>query len=139
MVSELGVENAEEYKSWKLKEKPKSHYGSRIVFATFKGQSDYVCSSDLSLGDALRLYNEINCTKTESASDSLSVTEAVQVNENQALHVAAGLLRKCMATIKDSATAYEARSMDMYDTAYIIDAMAMLQALDESKFSYLKD
>ena len=69
----------------------------------------------------------------------MSVTEAVQVNENQALHVAAGLLRKCMATIKDSATAYEARSMDMYDTAYIIDAMAMLQALDESKFSYLKD
>ena len=61
-----GVNDTEAYRSWKLKERLENHYRDRIVFISRTGQPDPVCSSTVTLGDALNKVIISHHTTTES-------------------------------------------------------------------------
>lgn len=56
-LSQMGIQK--EVYSWKLKDKLKNHFGDRLAFIEQRGQSDLVCSSTITVGDALKKAAEL--------------------------------------------------------------------------------
>ena len=56
---DLGACGAEQYTSWKLKERLTKHYGYQLVCITLNGCTDIVCSSSVTLGDALKKISSV--------------------------------------------------------------------------------
>ena len=54
------------YPSWKLKEKLKKHFNDELLFIAQAGKSDLVCSSEVSVGDALKKIATLNIRINES-------------------------------------------------------------------------
>ena len=96
--------------SWTLKKRLKNYFGDKLVFIHQSGKSDIVCSSDITVGTALRkatelqdqLQNEDDVHQTQYDCDST----LCQDDEVQILHKAAGILRHCMADISYSGEYY---------------------------------
>lgn len=95
--------------SWKLKERLKKHFGDRLVFIEQRGQSDLVCSSMVTVGDALKKAADLNRhVQSQEEMEMLTFSsENSDLDERSVLHSAAGILRDKMATIKDSQLFYE--------------------------------
>ena len=104
---DLGVEQAQAYTAWKLKERLNKHYGDQLVCVTLHGRTDIICSSSVTLGDALKkvssLHEDMEATEY---GDLASTEECNPVNEEQILHTAAGILRKHMASTKHTTDVY---------------------------------
>lgn len=49
-----------DYPSWKLKEKLRKHFQDWLVFIAQVGKSDLVCSSEVTVGDALKKFSVMN-------------------------------------------------------------------------------
>lgn len=92
LLKARGIDDTEAYRSWKLKERLKNHYRDRIVFISRTGQSDLVCSSVVTLGDALKKVNQLQVIVDEKA--ECEVGDIVEECDNTILHMAAGIIRK---------------------------------------------
>lgn len=53
------------YPSWKLKEKLKKHFRDKLLFIAQPGMSDLVCSSEVTIGDALKKVSVLNIQISE--------------------------------------------------------------------------
>ena len=69
------LESGRHVYSWKLKEKLNQHFQGEIVFIERRGLSDIVCSSEVTVGDALRKASELheNIQEDEMYTYGLSV------------------------------------------------------------------
>lgn len=102
-----GITNAEQYKTWKLKERLVKHYGDKIVCLTFDGRTDIICSSSVTVGDALRKAMSLQSTTDEPEYEDIpSHVPLATESEMQTLHTAAGILRKHMAEIEHDGKMY---------------------------------
>lgn len=99
-LSALNVPDAEKYRSWKLKEKLKRHFGDKLVFIERRGLSDIVCSRSMSVGVALSKAALIPETENELELEDMS-SEPVHLDDGQILHMAAAVLRNKMRTIQE--------------------------------------
>lgn len=106
----LGSSGASEtnYASWKLKQKLKAFYGERLSFIQRPGLTDLVCSSSVTVGDALKKASELQSELEESDRPMIEDESVnfVQDNENLILHRAAGILRERMRTIETKRDEY---------------------------------
>ena len=137
-----------EIHSWKLKNKLKQYFKGELVFLEQPGHSDIVCSSSMTVGDALKkaavLQNIINTT-TETELDDIGSQHSteIEVDEQQVLHTAAGILRREMSFIQDSSQFYESSSkISMqhcadYVPAKLYDFITWL--VDEKKYNDVSD
>ena len=89
---EKGVKDAYRYKSWKLKDKLKAHYGDRLLFVHINGESNVVCSSELSVGTVISKVVALKKVKEDNEEEEhqLQVGGSIQMNDSQVLHTAAG-------------------------------------------------
>ena len=95
ILHSVGVNDPGSYRSWKLKEKLKSHFGDRIIFISRAGKSDLVCSKELSLGDVLTRLNNLNLKSAEEGTDfEFSSNDDNDESDLLTLHKAAGIIRK---------------------------------------------
>ena len=68
------------YPSWKLKEKLKKRFDDKLLFIAQAGKSDLVCSSEVSIGDALKNVATLNIQINESGECEFASTYEVRVN-----------------------------------------------------------
>ena len=134
--------------SWKLKIKLKQYFKNEMVFLEQPGQSDIVCSSSMTVGDALwkaaALQNIVNMTM-EPESDGIDCQRSVdiKVDEQHILHSAAGILRREMSHVQDSSQFYESSTkISMkhcadYVPPKLYDFISWL--LDEKKYNNVTD
>lgn len=87
------------YASWKLKEKLPNHDKHKLVFVERPGKSDLVCSSNLPIGLAMREAARLKEKETKE-SDTVHLECHPAMSETHILHVAAGVLRKTTAEVK---------------------------------------
>ena len=100
ILHSVGVNDADSYRSWKLKEKLKSHFGDRIIFISRAGKSDLVCSKELSLGDVITRLNNLNLKSAEEGTDfEFSSNDDNDESDLLTLHKAAGIIRKNIANV----------------------------------------
>ena len=97
---DIGVTDAQQYSSWKLKTKLKNYYGNRLIFVQRRGQSDLVCSGNMTIGDAFQQASHMETDEDIEFSDLHSAKD--QLDEYQILHMAAAILRSHMSNITDS-------------------------------------
>ena len=97
----MDVEHADHYSSWKLKHKIRNKYGDKIVFIERSGLSDLVCTSSMTVGDALK-----KSARLEENADFIEYpdisTSTKQSDERKILHNAAAIIRNAMLHIKDT-------------------------------------
>ena len=110
-LCEMGVTDAQNYSSWKLKTKLKNYYGDRIIFFQQRGQSDLICSENMSIGDAFRQASNMNTGEDIEFSDLPSIQG--QPDEYNVLHMAATILRSHLTSIKDSESYISSMDMDL--------------------------
>ena len=97
--------------SWKVKSKLQNHFEDRIVFIERSGCSDLICSSTVTVGDALRKASDLQTSQQEDNDECLeSEPNTRHLNEVEVLHAAAGILRKQMAEINESKHHYDPSS-----------------------------
>ena len=93
--------------SWKLKAKLRNHFADRIVFIERRGVSDLVCSSTVTVGDALCKASELQNLQQEDDTECFDKPETSDIDEIQLLHTAAGILRRQMSDIAESRRHYD--------------------------------
>lgn len=98
--------DAAKYASWKLKEKLLKHYKDKLVFVERPGKSDLVCSTNLPIGLAMREAALLKENETKE-SDTVNLECHPTMTETNILHMAAGVLRKTMAEVKQDAGFYK--------------------------------
>ena len=104
---ELGASNAQQYTAWKLKERLRKHFGDQLVIVTFDSSTDIICSSAVTLSDALRKASALQNTDEETEyKDIVDAVPPTPLEEMQILHTAFGILRKHMAGITCSTDMY---------------------------------
>ena len=94
--------------SWRLKKRLINYFGDRLVFIDRIGKSNIVCSSDVTVGTALRKASELK-EQLENEDDILqmqSISDSSPDDENIVLYRAASILRHSMAEISDSGEYY---------------------------------
>lgn len=109
-IQALGTDDSS-YSSWKLKKRLVHHFGEKLVFIERRGKSDIVCSSKMTVGDALAkasLLNENNDIEYEDLT-----MENACIDENQVLHMAADILRQKMSNIHDADSYISALDLDI--------------------------
>jgi len=110
---EMGIpqQEAQQYSTWKLKQRLKGYFQGKLSFIERSGYSDLLCSSSITVGDALNkaanLHAELS-DQDEPDLAELSNTPSMPMEMDEALvlHRAAGILRKSMADITDSPDTY---------------------------------
>ena len=107
ILENLGVSEPN-YASWKLKQKLKAYYGDKLSFIERPGLTDFVCSSSVTVGDALKKASELQNEIEENDQPMLEddCVNRVEDNEKLVLHRAAGILRECMTSIKGMSDEY---------------------------------
>ena len=107
LLLELGASNAQQYRAWKLKERLRKHYGDQLVIVSFDGSTDIICSSAVTLGDALTKASALHDTDEETEyKDIGDAVPPTPLDETQILHTAAGILSKHMDGITCSTDMY---------------------------------
>ena len=95
MLRTARQDNVESYTSQKLKRQLSKEW-PEISFIAQAGASDFVCSKDISVGDALHKANEL--TKLLEASADMDTGDfeqaPVQMTDESIVHQAVGILRK---------------------------------------------
>lgn len=94
-----GHDSIEQYTSWKLKQKLLAEFKDELVFVDRKGKSDLICSSSMSVGDALRKAASLEEALDSANKDDDLTDSTLHLDESQILHHAAGILRKHMASV----------------------------------------
>ena len=91
------------YSSWKLKQKLQAYYRDKIPFIERPGLTDFVYSSSVTVGDALKKASELQKELKESEESTIVDVSGnyVQNDENLILYRAAGILRASMINIDD--------------------------------------
>ena len=105
---ETGSSSDTSYASWKLKQKLQAYYGYKISFIERPGLTDFVCSSSVTVGDALRKASELQ-TEIKESEESMLADMSLDCKENEenvVLHRAAGILRASMTNIDDMKNEY---------------------------------
>ena len=97
--------------SWKLKAKLRNHFADRIVFIERRGVSDLVCSSTVTVGDALRKASELQNLLQEDDKECFDKPETRHIDEKQLLHTAAGILQRQISDIAESKRHYDPSSI----------------------------
>ncbi len=96
ILHSVGINDPDSYRSWKLK----GYFGDRIIFISWAGKSDLVCSKELSLGDVLIGLDNLNLKNTEEGTDfEFSSNDDHGENDLVTLHKAAGIIRKNLANV----------------------------------------
>ena len=100
-ILETGSSSDISFVSWKLTQKLKAYYGDTISFIERPGLSYFVCSSSVTVGDALKKASELQKEIKESEESVLPDMSStfVENEENLVLHRAAGILRASMMNI----------------------------------------
>ena len=93
------------YSSWKLKEKLRQCFGLDIVFISQPGKSDFVCSSTVTVGDALQRAREFRVQVDEQGECELGGYEDGP-DDRAILHKAAGVLRRAFEGISFQSSEY---------------------------------
>ena len=111
--------------SWKLKAKLRNHFSDRLVFIEHRGVSDLICSSTVTVGDALCKASELQNLQQENSTDLFEEPDTSHVNEIQLLHSAAGILRWHMSNIVEAKHHYDPSSKIGIDpcTKFVPDLM----------------
>ena len=105
---ETGSSSDTSYASWKLKQKLQAYYGDKISFIEWPGLTDFVCSSSVTVGDALKKASELQ-TEIKKSEESMLADTSMDCKENEeniVLHRAAGILRASMTNIDDMKNEY---------------------------------
>lgn len=107
ILLDLGVAEPDSCRSWKLKERLKGHFGDSLVFIPQPGKSDFVCSKDLTLGDALQKVNTLQLHVENSDGEELdfSVPDS-ESSHSMTLHRAASILRSEISRVSFRADSY---------------------------------
>jgi hypothetical protein len=94
-LSKCGSEEGKTVYSWKLKAKLQQHFKDKLVFVERRGHSDLVCSSTVTVGDALRKASELyDIQLSDTIEDMHDLnSEPSEMDERQILHSAANILR----------------------------------------------
>ena len=105
---ETGSSSDTSYASWKLEQKLQAYYGDKISFIERPRLIDFVCSSSVTVGDALGKASELQTEIKESEESMLADTslDCKENEENVVLHRAAGILRASMTNIDDMTNEY---------------------------------
>ena len=93
-----------------MKQRLQKHFHSKLSFLHRPGLSDLICSSKLTVHDALSKAAQLQ-TEVLQPDDDLESAETCGINmdtmdEMLILHRAAGILRKAMTDIEVSANSY---------------------------------
>ena len=99
LLKEEGVEGADEYRSERLK-KQLSKEWQDISFIPEPGMSDLVCSSTVSVGEALKKAHELVMILKEEESDTVGDI-LDDSTEECIIHQAVGILRRRIEAVKD--------------------------------------
>ena len=99
-----------EVHSWKLKEKLSRNFKDQLVFIERRGQSDLICSSSVTVGDALRKASKLqNVLET----DTIDVNELISqpssshaISDKEILYSAASIIRREIAKVEISKEFY---------------------------------
>lgn len=99
LATEAGVENPERYRSFRLKRQLIQEC-PEISFVPQPGMSDIVCSSEISVGDALRKLSDL-VKSLKSTSEEIEQADAKESPEEEPdevaiVHKAVGILRRRM-------------------------------------------
>ena len=91
-----------------LSKKLQAYYGDKISFIERPGLRDFVCSSSVTVGDALKKASELQKELKESGESTIVDVSGnyVQNDEYLILHRAAGILRASMINIDDMNNEY---------------------------------
>lgn len=91
-----------ECSSQKLKEKLKRQFGEKLLFIAQPGMSDLVCSSEVTIGDAMKKVSDLNIRINEMGKCEYSTPGNIEEYPHESdssmiLHRAAGILRSSMS------------------------------------------
>jgi hypothetical protein len=92
----LPKERADKYTTYKLQNRLLNHYSDSIVIQTQQGQgkSNIVCSSSISIGDAIKAASKLKSDLKIGQID-LEISDTKDtLSEEQILHSAANILRR---------------------------------------------
>ena len=91
-----------------IKEKLKKRFNDKLLFIAQAGKSDLVCSSEVSIGDALKKVATLNIKINESGECDFASTyeDPSELDSAVILHQAAGILRSSMSGITFQTTHY---------------------------------
>ena len=101
ILRSAGVPDPDSYRSWKLKDKLKGHFGDRLIFISQSGKSDLVCPKTLSLGDVLIQVNKLHLKYADDGSIEFACdsNNECDLNDLSILHRAAGVICKNIANV----------------------------------------
>ena len=97
VVPKIGLEDAENYRQQYFKQQVMQHC-PQLSFISQPGRSDLVCSSDISVGDALRKANELSKTLRDVQCNIYAPLISARTNllstliDEQIVHRAVGML-----------------------------------------------
>ena len=111
-LAELGVDTSQSYSSWKLKQRLLSHFDGKLVFVERPGRSDLVCSSAMTVGNALQKASYLDETNPDIELEDLG-SMPTQLEDSQVLHMAASILRQSMAEITNNDTYISSMDIDV--------------------------
>ena len=110
-IRALGTEDSS-YSSWILKKRLVHHFGEKLVFIERRGKSDLVCSSKMTVGDALAKASLLDEPTDIEYEDLTSNIASSCIDESQILHLAAGILQQKMSDIHDEESYISALDLD---------------------------
>ena len=118
-----GVDNPDSYKSYNLKRLLKNIW-PEISFIPQPGLSDLVCSSEITVGEALRLANDLDQSLQEVCDDTVLQEDTnFCENEDGTVHKACGILRKRIAKAQKLNEYYSSTEMTLQAQKDFVDPL----------------
>ena len=107
------------YSQRTLKVKLRDRFAERLSFIAQPGKSDIVCSSHITVGEALRKTVELQARVDEMADSQSEPTVNISDGDKAFLHKAAGIIRRCISGLAFQANTYE--PIDAFDKRKLKD------------------
>ena len=96
-----GVENPDSYKSYNLKRRLKNIW-PELSFIQQPGMSDLVCLSDITVGEAFRLANELDQSLQEVRDEHVILQDPNSgESDERIIHKAIGILRERILAVSE--------------------------------------
>ena len=107
------------YSQRTIKVKLRDRIAERLSFIAQPGKSDLVCSSHITVGEALRKTVELQAQVDEMADSQSEPTVNISDGDKAVLHKAAGIIRRCISGLAFQANTYE--PIDAFDKRKLKD------------------